>query len=136
MNGLDEGMYRRLLESSPEGMVLIDALNPDHPVVYANPGFEALTGYVAADLLGKNLRLLQGDDRDQDARHRLRESMSRGETCRVLLRNYRKDGTVFWNEVTVGLASASFCRMPSAFWYASRASAGFPVSIMMPPMFI
>jgi diguanylate cyclase (GGDEF)-like protein/PAS domain S-box-containing protein len=101
MSGLEESMYRRLLESSPEGMVLIDAVNPDHPVVYANPGFEALTGYVAADLLGKNLRLLQGDDRDQDARHRLRESMTRGETCRVLLRNYRKDGTVFWNEMTV-----------------------------------
>jgi diguanylate cyclase (GGDEF)-like protein/PAS domain S-box-containing protein len=101
MSDLEESMYRRLLESSPEGMVLIDAVNPDHPVVYANPGFEALTGYVAADLLGKNLRLLQGDDRDQDARHRLRESMSRGETCRVLLRNYRKDGTVFWNEMTV-----------------------------------
>jgi two-component system cell cycle response regulator len=101
MSGLEEGMYRRLLESSPEGMVLIDAVHPDHPVVYANPGFEALTGYVAADLLGKNLRVLQGDDRDQDARHRLRESMARGETCRVLLRNYRKDGTVFWNEMTV-----------------------------------
>lgn len=101
MSGLEEGMYRRLLESSPEGMVLIDAVNPDHPLIYANPGFEALTGYVAADLLGKNLRLLQGDDRDQDARHRLRESMARGETCRVLLRNYRKDGTVFWNEMTV-----------------------------------
>jgi diguanylate cyclase (GGDEF)-like protein/PAS domain S-box-containing protein len=101
MSDLEESMYRRLLESSPEGMVLIDAVNPDHPVVYANPGFEALTGDVAADLLGKNLRLLQGDDRDQDARHRLRESMSRGETCRVLLRNYRKDGTVFWNEMTV-----------------------------------
>ena len=101
MSSLEESMYRRLLESSPEGMVLIDAMNPEHPVVYANPGFEALTGYVAADLLGKNLRLLQGDDRDQDARHRLRESMARGETCRVLLRNYRKDGTVFWNEMTV-----------------------------------
>ena len=101
MSDLEESMYRRLLESSPEGMVLIDALNPEHPVVYANPGFEALTGYVAADLLGKNLRVLQGDDRDQDARHRLREAMARGETCRVLLRNYRKDGTVFWNEMTV-----------------------------------
>jgi len=101
MSDLQESMYRRLLESSPEGMVLIDALNPEHPVVYANPGFEALTGYVAADLLGKNLRMLQGDDRDQDARHRLRESMARGDTCRVLLRNYRKDGTVFWNEMTV-----------------------------------
>ena len=101
MSDLEESMYRRLLESSPEGMVLIDALNPEHPVVYANPGFEALTGYVAADLLGKNLRMLQGDDRDQDARHRLRESMARGEACRVLLRNYRKDGTIFWNEMTV-----------------------------------
>ena len=101
MSDLEESMYRRLLESSPEGTVLIDALNPEHPVVYANPGFEALTGYVAADLLGKNLRMLQGDDRDQDARHRLRESVARGETCRVLLRNYRKDGTIFWNEMTV-----------------------------------
>jgi diguanylate cyclase (GGDEF)-like protein/PAS domain S-box-containing protein len=101
MSALDDAMYRRLLESSPEGMVLIDALNPEHPVVYVNPGFETLTGYAATDLVGKNLRLLQGDDRDQDARHRLRESMSRGESCRVLLRNYRKDGTVFWNEMTV-----------------------------------
>jgi diguanylate cyclase (GGDEF)-like protein/PAS domain S-box-containing protein len=69
--------------------------------VYANPGFEALTGYTVAELTGRNLRLLQADDREQDGRHRLRESMDRGETCRVLLRNYRKDGTVFWNEMTV-----------------------------------
>jgi diguanylate cyclase (GGDEF)-like protein/PAS domain S-box-containing protein len=66
-----------------------------------NPAFEALTGYPAADLIGKNLRLLQGDDRDQDARHRLREAMARGEACRVLLRNHRKDGRVFWNEMSV-----------------------------------
>lgn len=98
---LDAAFYRRLLETSPEGVALVDAQNPEHPVVYVNPGFESLTGYAAADLVGRNLRLLQGDDRDQDARHRLREAMSRGESCRVLLRNYRKDGTVFWNEMTV-----------------------------------
>ena len=101
MTGFDVDFYRRLLESSPEGVVLVDALNPAHPVVYANAGFESLTGYAAADLIGKNLRLLQGDDREQDARHRLREALIRGESCRVLLRNYRKDGTVFWNELTV-----------------------------------
>jgi len=101
MTGIDPDFFRRLLESSPEGVVLVDAQNPEHPVVYANPGFESLTGYAAKDLIGRNLRLLQNDDRDQDARHRLREAMNRGESCRVLLRNYRKDGTVFWNEMTV-----------------------------------
>jgi diguanylate cyclase (GGDEF)-like protein/PAS domain S-box-containing protein len=80
---------------------MVDALAEDQPVVYVNPAFEALTGYPAADLLGKNLRLLQGDDREQDGRHRLREALKQGESCRVLLRNYRKDGSLFWNELTV-----------------------------------
>jgi two-component system cell cycle response regulator len=101
MTGFDLNLYRRLIETSPEGVVLVDAQHSDRPVVYVNPGFEALTGYTAAELTGRNLRLLQGDDREQDGRHRLREAMDRGETCRVLLRNYRKDGTVFWNEMTV-----------------------------------
>jgi diguanylate cyclase (GGDEF)-like protein/PAS domain S-box-containing protein len=101
MTNFDVDFYRRLLESSPEGVVLVDAQRPEHPVVYVNPGFESLTGYAATDLIGKNLRLLQGDDRDQDARHRLREALGKGEASRVLLRNYRKDGTVFWNEMTI-----------------------------------
>jgi two-component system cell cycle response regulator len=101
MKEFDQGLYRRLVESSPEGLVLIDAQDSDHPVVYVNPAFEALTGYSAAELMGRNLRLLQADDREQDGRHRLRDALSRGETCRVLLRNYRKDGSLFWNEMTV-----------------------------------
>jgi two-component system cell cycle response regulator len=101
MTGFDVSLYRRLVETSPEGVVLVDAQNPECPVIYANPGFEALTGYTSAELLGRNLRLLQGDDRDQDGRHRLREALGKGEACRVLLRNYRKDGTVFWNEMTI-----------------------------------
>jgi two-component system cell cycle response regulator len=101
MTGIDASLYRRLVESSSEGVVLVDAQNPERPVIYANPGFEALTGYSSAELLGRNLRFLQGDDREQDGRHRLREALARGESCRVLLRNYRKDGTVFWNEMTV-----------------------------------
>src|SRR5580698_2299379 len=101
MTEFDQGLYRRLVESSPEGVVLIDAQGADHPVIYVNPAFEALTGYSAAELIGRNLRLLQADDREQDGRHRLREALGRGESCRVLLRNYRKDGAVFWNEMTV-----------------------------------
>jgi diguanylate cyclase (GGDEF)-like protein/PAS domain S-box-containing protein len=101
MTGIDDAMYRRLVETSPEGMVLVDALNPVNPVIYANPAFEALSGYPSIELVGRNLRLLQGDDREQDARHRLRDAMNRGEPCRVLLRNYRKDGSLFWNEVSM-----------------------------------
>jgi diguanylate cyclase (GGDEF)-like protein/PAS domain S-box-containing protein len=101
MMGVEADIYRRLVESSPEGVVLIDAQNPDHPVIYANSAFETLTGYSAAELVGRNLRQLQGNDRDQDGRHRLREALGRGESCRVLLRNYRKDGSLFWNEVVV-----------------------------------
>ena len=70
MTGVDADMYRRLVESSPEGVVLVNAQDPERPVVYVNPGFEALTGYSAAELLGRNLRLLQADDREQDGRHR------------------------------------------------------------------
>ncbi|MGO9038969.1 MAG: diguanylate cyclase domain-containing protein [Steroidobacteraceae bacterium] len=101
MTTLDADFYRRLLETSPEGVVLVDARQPDQPVIYVNPAFEALTGHAAADLLGRNLRLLQAEDREQDGRHRLREALRLGESCRVLLRNYRKDGTLFWNEMTV-----------------------------------
>jgi diguanylate cyclase (GGDEF)-like protein/PAS domain S-box-containing protein len=101
MTGIDPNLYRRLVENSSEGVVLVDAQNPEAPVIYANPAFEALTGYSSSELLGRNLRFLQGEDREQDGRHRLRDALARGESCRVLLRNYRKDGTVFWNEMTV-----------------------------------
>lgn len=98
---IDPDFYRRMLDTSPEGVVLVDAQHPDHPVVYSNAAFELLTGYSSKELLGRNLRLLQGDDREQDGRHRLRESLGRNESCRVLMRNYRKDGKLFWNEMTI-----------------------------------
>jgi diguanylate cyclase (GGDEF)-like protein/PAS domain S-box-containing protein len=101
MTAVDDAMFRRLVETSPEGIVLVDAQNPVNPVVYANPAFEALSGYPLVELIGRNLRLLQGDDREQDARHRLRDALVRGEPCKVLLRNYRKDGSLFWNEASI-----------------------------------
>lgn len=97
---LDE-LFRRTAGAAPIGMVLVDATDPGHPLVYANPEFCTLCGYPAGELIGRNLRFLQGEDREQDARHRLRESLDRGEATRVLLRNYRKDGSLFWNEMSV-----------------------------------
>jgi diguanylate cyclase (GGDEF)-like protein/PAS domain S-box-containing protein len=93
--------WRRVVESSPEGIVICDATVPDAPVVFVNNAFSQMCGYPAAALLGNNLRMLQGTDREQDARVRLAEAVQRGEQARVLIRNYRPDGTLFWNETVV-----------------------------------
>jgi diguanylate cyclase (GGDEF)-like protein/PAS domain S-box-containing protein len=101
MQELDAAFVRRVLDSAPEGIAICDARATDHPVIYVNAAFEQFTGYAAAEVLGANLRLLHGDDRDQEGLTRVREAIARGEPCRVLLRNYRKSGELFWNELTL-----------------------------------
>lgn len=92
---------RGVLDASPEGIVVCESRPEHQPVVYVNTAFERLTGYGAEELLGRDLRQLQSWDRDQEGRNQLRVAIAQGETCRVLLRNYRKDGSQFWNEILV-----------------------------------
>ena len=74
---------------------------PDNPIVYVNSAFEEISGYPADEVLGYNCRFLQADDRDQPALEELREALTEERECRVVLKNYRKDGTPFWNELYV-----------------------------------
>lgn len=99
MDKLPEEVLSHIAAGAPEGIVVCDARAADHPVVYVNAAFERMTGYSAAELIGRNLRLLQGADRDQEARRRLRDAVARGEACRALIRNSRKDGSPLWNEM-------------------------------------
>jgi diguanylate cyclase (GGDEF)-like protein/PAS domain S-box-containing protein len=92
---------RGVLDAAPEGIVICAARGTEHPVEYANAAFERLSGYSSGELLGNDLRLLQGSDREQAGRAPLRGALERGESTRVLLRNYRKDGTQFWNELKI-----------------------------------
>src|SRR5215469_10781995 len=101
MNNWSAEAWRKIVDSAPEGVVVCDAAASDHPVIYANSAFATLSGYTVDALLGKNLRMLQGNDREQEGRQRMREAVERGETARVLLRNYRQDGSLFWNEVVI-----------------------------------
>jgi diguanylate cyclase (GGDEF)-like protein/PAS domain S-box-containing protein len=94
-------MLRAALDSAPEGIVICESRPPDHPVVYANRTFLLRTGYELEELIGQDLRLLQGTDRNQDGRAQLQAALSRGEAGRVVLRNFRKDGTPFWLELQV-----------------------------------
>jgi PAS domain S-box-containing protein len=101
MQDLAPPLLRNLLDASPQAVAVVDAQHPDHPVVYVNASFLALTGYTEEELVGRNLRMLQGEQREQDGRHSLREALGRGEACATILRNYRKDGSAFWNEFNI-----------------------------------
>ena len=92
---------RGVLDAAPEGIVVCESGAADQPVIYANDAFQRLSGYSADELIGQDLRRLQGSDREQEGRTKLREAIGRGESCRALMRNYRKDGTQFWNEVVI-----------------------------------
>jgi diguanylate cyclase (GGDEF)-like protein/PAS domain S-box-containing protein len=98
---LDGDFAQSVLDAAPDGVVICDARQPDYPVTYVNQAFEQLTGYPAAEMMGASLRLLHGSDGEQEGLRRLRDALSRGEPCRVLLRNYRKSGELFWNEMAL-----------------------------------
>jgi PAS domain S-box-containing protein len=96
---------RRLLDravaASSNGIIITDPKLPDNPIVYVNPAFEKISGYATDEVRGRNCRFLQADDRDQSALDELRVALREKRECRVVLRNYRKDGTPFWNELYV-----------------------------------
>jgi two-component system cell cycle response regulator len=92
---------RGVLDAAPEGIVVCESGQADQPVVYTNAAFQRLTGYGGDELNGQDLRRLQGSDREQEGRTLLREAITRGQSCRALMRNYRKDGSQFWNEVVI-----------------------------------
>lgn len=94
-------ILERAISASSNGIIITDPTQLDNPMVFVNPGFERMTGYSASDVIGKNSRLLQGAETEQDALDRLRRAFNEGEDCTVTLRNYRKDGTLFWNELSI-----------------------------------
>ena len=85
-----------LLQSA---VTIVDVQAPGQPVVYCNPSFERLTGYSRADIIGRNMRILQGPDTDAEVRTAMRSAVAAGEPCSVVIRNYRQDGSAFWSEV-------------------------------------
>lgn len=94
-------VQRHALAAASCGIVVADARLPDLPLIYVNEAFSAISGYSAAEALGRNGRFLHRDDRDQAALDILRAALGAGEPCHVILRNYRKDGRLFWNDLRI-----------------------------------
>jgi len=91
----------RAIAATSNGVLITDPSQPDNPIVYVNSSFERITGYSASEALGRNPRFLWGQDGEQRMLGELRVAIREKRECRVELRNYRKDGTLFWNELSV-----------------------------------
>ncbi|MFV8833637.1 chemotaxis protein CheB [Aquisalimonas sp.] len=94
-------LQSKALDASVNGILIADAADPDLPIVYANPAFERITGYPTDEVLQRNCRFLQGSETDTEALDVVRDALRNGTSARVMLRNYRKDGSAFWNDLSI-----------------------------------
>ena len=98
---IDESLKTRTMDEAPIGITVADATEPDMPLVYVNAAFERITGYPPEYAVGRNCRFLQGEATREEPVAEMRAAIEAGEATSVELRNYRRDGEVFWNEVTI-----------------------------------
>nr|AML78940.1 putative LOV domain-containing protein [Itea virginica] len=89
------------LSAFQQTFVVSDATKPDFPIMYASAGFFKMTGYTSKEVIGRNCRFLQGSDTDSEELAKIRESLQAGNSYCGRLLNYKKDGTPFWNLLTI-----------------------------------
>jgi PAS domain S-box-containing protein len=99
--GLIPQVLSKILDSCVNGVTLADPDQEDVPLVYVNKAFETITGYTLAETVGKNCRFLQGNEHDQTGVNQLREAIRNKESVEVTLRNYRKNGELFYNHLLI-----------------------------------
>lgn len=91
----------RALDTTAHGILITDPSLPNSPIMYANESFERITGYSISEIFGKNLRFLLGDDTDQPGAGEIRKAFEENQPGHAVVRNYRQDGSMFWNEIHV-----------------------------------
>ncbi|WP_136068767.1 PAS domain-containing protein [Modicisalibacter radicis] len=98
---IDARLLERIVDASVDGIVVAEQEGDETILIYVNQGFERLTGYTTDEILYRDCRFLQNGDRDQPALSRIRQALEERRPCREVLRNYRKDGTLFYNELSI-----------------------------------
>lgn len=94
-------LLERAIDSSENGILITDSNKPNNPLIYVNKAFKRITGFDSADMVGKNMDMLMGAETDQNTRASLNLATRTGKGTSLLMKNYRKDGSVFWNDLTI-----------------------------------
>ena len=94
-------LRQRAIDASSNGIMIVDTTLPDHPIVDVNPAFEQITGYPSEEVLGRNARFLSRDDEKQMGMDEIRAALREQRDGQAVVRNYRKDGSLFWNELSI-----------------------------------
>ena len=94
-------LLQLVINASNDGIVVAEQEGDDNILIYANPAFQRLTGYAVDDILYQDCRFLQGDDRNQPGLEQIRQTIRENKPCRQIIRNYRQDGSAFWNELSI-----------------------------------
>lgn len=94
-------LLKKAVDASNDGIVIAEQEGDDNILIYVNKAFERLTGYGADEILYQDCRFLQTGDRDQAGLAVIRTAINEGRSARAILRNYRKDGSQFWNELSI-----------------------------------
>lgn len=94
-------LLQLVIDASNDGIVVAEQEGEDNILIYANRAFERLTGYASEDILYQDCRFLQADDRDQPGLAAIRAALKSRQPCRQIIRNYRQDGSPFWNELSI-----------------------------------
>lgn len=109
-------LQSKIIAASSSCVAVTDATAPRHPIVYVNPAFRLLTGYTESDLLGQTMAILAGPETNRTALDKLAVALQDGRAGRICLRHYRKNGTPFWNELTLSPVKDRTGRVTSVVW--------------------
>ena len=98
---IDPAIFMQAVIQSNDGITISDVNQPDNPLIFVNKAFEQMTGYSSEEIINRNCRYLQGHQKNQRNIEVIRKAIKEAKSCVVTLRNYRKDGSLFWNELSV-----------------------------------
>jgi PAS domain S-box-containing protein len=99
--GIIPQILTQILDGSVNGITLSDPDQEDNPIVYANKAFEKITGYSQEETVGRNCRFLHDQAKDQDELQQIREAIKNAKPVEVTLKNFRKNGDMFYNRLSI-----------------------------------